>query len=151
MTYLIASVKSGILTFDQGWHTDVGPVLAHRRWANIGILTLAQHGFVHWANVGTTVAYNNWRNISMQSWANVGSTLAQLTNPCWPNAGVPTLAQCKGWCWAIIAMLAGLTGSQFNTPWGYRQVSNIRRTLVGNKMVDHSDVGAAPTTSSFST
>ena len=41
--------------------------------------------------------------------------------------------------------------------WNYRQVSNIRRTLVGNKMVDHSDVagaspvGAAPTTSSFST
>ena len=39
----------------------------------------------------------------------------------------------------------------------HRQVSNIRRTLAGNKMVDHSDVvgaspvGAAPTTSSFST
>ena len=39
----------------------------------------------------------------------------------------------------------------------YRQVSNIRRTLVGNQTVDHSDVvgaspvGAAPTTSSFST
>ena len=39
----------------------------------------------------------------------------------------------------------------------YRQVSNIRRTLVGNKIADHSDVvgaspvGAAPTTSSFST
>ena len=32
----------------------------------------------------------------------------------------------------------------------YRQVSNIRRTLVGNKIVDHSDVGAAPTASSFS-
>ena len=32
-----------------------------------------------------------------------------------------------------------------------RQVSNIRRTLVSNKIVDHSDVGAAPTTSSFST
>ena len=38
-----------------------------------------------------------------------------------------------------------------------RQVSNIRRTLVGNKIVDNSDVvgaspvGAAPTTSSFST
>ena len=38
----------------------------------------------------------------------------------------------------------------------YREVSNIRRTLVGNKIVDHSDVvgaspvGAAPTTSSFS-
>ena len=39
----------------------------------------------------------------------------------------------------------------------YREVSNISSTLVGNKIVDHSDevgaspVGAAPTTSSFST
>ena len=39
----------------------------------------------------------------------------------------------------------------------YRKTSNIRRTLVSNKIVDHSDVvgaspvGAAPTTSSFST
>ena len=39
----------------------------------------------------------------------------------------------------------------------YHQVSNIRHTLVDNKIVDHSDVvgaspvGAAPTTSSFST
>ena len=39
----------------------------------------------------------------------------------------------------------------------YRQTSNISRTLVDNKIVDHSDVvgaapvGAAPTTSSFST
>ena len=41
--------------------------------------------------------------------------------------------------------------------WQYRKTSNISRTLVGNKIVDHSDVvgaspvGAAPTTSSFST
>ena len=39
----------------------------------------------------------------------------------------------------------------------YREVSNIRRALEGNKIADHSDVvgaspvGAAPTTSSFST
>ena len=39
----------------------------------------------------------------------------------------------------------------------YRKVSNISRTLVGNRIIDHSDVvgaspvGAAPTTSSFST
>ena len=39
----------------------------------------------------------------------------------------------------------------------YRQVSNISRTLVGNKIANHSDVlgaspvGAAPTTSSFLT
>ena len=39
----------------------------------------------------------------------------------------------------------------------YRKISNISHTLVGNKIVDHSDVvgdstvGAAPTPSSFST
>ena len=39
----------------------------------------------------------------------------------------------------------------------YRKTSNISHTLVGNKIVDHSDVvgaspvGAAPTTTSFST
>ena len=47
-----------------------------------------------------------------------------------------------------------------NDAWNrgiYRKTSNISRTLVGNKIVDHSDVvgaspvGAAPTTSSFST
>ena len=41
--------------------------------------------------------------------------------------------------------------------FSYRKTSNIRRALVCNKIVDHSDVvgaspvGAAPTTSSFST
>ena len=40
--------------------------------------------------------------------------------------------------------------------WMYRQISNIRRSLISNKIVDHMDavgaspVGAAPTTSSFS-
>ena len=46
--------------------------------------------------------------------------------------------------------------SHYQQQW-YCQTSNISRTLVGNKMVDHSavvgasPVGAAPTTSSFST
>ena len=41
--------------------------------------------------------------------------------------------------------------------YDYRQVSDVRRTIEGNEIVDHSDVvgaspvGAAPTTSSFST
>ena len=41
--------------------------------------------------------------------------------------------------------------------WYYRKTSNISRTLMGNEIVDNSDavgaspVGAAPTTSSFST
>ena len=45
----------------------------------------------------------------------------------------------------------------FRADFNYRQVSNIRRTLIGNGIVDNSDVvgaspiGAAPTTSSLST
>ena len=45
----------------------------------------------------------------------------------------------------------------FGLNFKYRQASNIRATLVENEIVDHSDVvgaspvGAAPTTSSFST
>ena len=44
-----------------------------------------------------------------------------------------------------------------NIKTAYRQISNISRTLGGNKIIDHWDVvgaspvGAAPTTSSFST
>ena len=47
--------------------------------------------------------------------------------------------------------------SLFHAKWhftekDYRKTSNISRTLVGNIFVDNSDVvGAAPTTSSFST
>ena len=47
--------------------------------------------------------------------------------------------------------------ASFSMPYQYRQTSNIRRTFTDNKTVDHSDVvgaapvGAAPTTSSFST
>ena len=46
---------------------------------------------------------------------------------------------------------------QMVTDFTYRKTSNISRTFVGNKIVDNSDVvgaspvGAAPTTSSFST
>ena len=50
-----------------------------------------------------------------------------------------------------------VANNDFNFFKEYRQASNISRTLVGNKIFDHSDVvggspvGAAPTTSSFST
>ena len=58
----------------------------------------------------------------------------------------------------IIITKSLLTVGKWSSCWiNYRKVSNIRRTLVGNKIVAHSDVvgaspvGAAPTTSSFST
>ena len=50
-----------------------------------------------------------------------------------------------------------LSIDEFSSNNMYRKVSNISRTLEDNKIVDHSDVvgaspvGAAPTTSSFST
>ena len=55
-------------------------------------------------------------------------------------------------CWTAADCLFGE-----KVEYNYRQVSSIRRTLVGNKIVDNSDVvgaspvGAAPTTSSLST
>ena len=48
-------------------------------------------------------------------------------------------------------------GNVWSETYMYRKTSSISRTLVGNKIVDNSDVvgaspvGAAPTTSSFST
>ena len=63
---------------------------------------------------------------------------------------IPLSVICKDWDGAS----SWNCGKQGST---YRQVPYIRRTLVGNKIVDHSDVvgaspvGAAPTTSSFST
>ena len=57
--------------------------------------------------------------------------------------------------WKCYAQLFAI--NMLHISYIYRQVSNISRSLVGNKIVDHSDVvgaspvGAAPTTSSFST
>ena len=55
-------------------------------------------------------------------------------------------------------MIGGNLGKTHKTScYVYRKTSNIRRTLAANKIVDHSDVvgaspvGAAPSTSSFST
>ena len=59
--------------------------------------------------------------------------------------------------WSASWLVIFLASQYFFTNREYHQVSNIRRTLVDNKIVDHSDVvgaapiGAAPTTSSFST
>ena len=52
---------------------------------------------------------------------------------------------------------AHMLDTQHIDQYKYRKISNTRRTLVGNKIVDHSDVvgaspvGAAPTRYSFST
>ena len=63
----------------------------------------------------------------------------------------------KGWPVVTCSFQAVVVLFQMLAIFTYRQVSNIRRTLVGNKIVDNSDVvgaspvGAAPTTSELST
>ena len=58
--------------------------------------------------------------------------------------------------WMALVLLTFDTSSMTHMTI-YRQVSNVRGKLVGDKIVDHLDVvgtspvGAAPTTSSFST
>ena len=60
----------------------------------------------------------------------------------------------KGISWSTLSV--NLFVVHVTTRLSYRQISNIGRTIVGNKIVDHSDVvgaspvGAAQTKSSFS-
>ena len=64
-----------------------------------------------------------------------------------------------GWYNILLPRLSTIAITDFPDTLGiyYRKTSNISRTLVGNKIVDNSDVvgaspvGAAPTTSSLST
>ena len=66
-----------------------------------------------------------------------------------------TLSKCYWESNIILGMYTGIRATK-NKPNKYRQISNMRRTLIGNKIVDHSDevraspAGAAPTTISFS-
>ena len=73
-----------------------------------------------------------------------------------PIDNKPVLVQLMAWRQTGTKPLPEPLLAQFSDV--YHQVSNIRRTLVGSKIVDHSDVvgasspvGAAPATSSFST
>ena len=76
----------------------------------------------------------------------------------WPRS----IFWCSGWALHLFRWQRKTVVSPLLTHWKhsnlalshhYRKTSNIRRTLVGNKIVDHSDVvgaspvGAAPTTS----
>ena len=68
-----------------------------------------------------------------------------------PLLNMATCTKSMQQTWWPVTSTTIVTGSY------YRKTTNINRTLVGNKIVDHSDVvgaspvGAAPTASSFST
>ena len=95
----------------------------------------------HWSD--------NWYVSSIIVWLNTSNTWQEWGE--WFHEYITRLlVPIKDICMATSTQYLRLTGD-------YRKVSNIRRTLVGNKIVDRSDVvgaspvGAAPTTSSFST
>ena len=81
-----------------------------------------------------------------------------MVNPDEPLKVDPDYARQTQEVWYHAWWCPGTSYYHFGSRHGmYRQVSNIRRTLVGNKIVDNSDVvgaaptGDAPTTSELST
>ena len=122
------------------------------KWLNL----ITAHGSV--SNELGSVTWIATKYLKTVSWRNHTEELTTLwpqNISYWPKINIPSSN-------FTILMLNTLklqlhsyvTAVKFLT---YRQVSNIRGTLVGNYIVDHSDVvgaspvGAAPTTSSFST
>ena len=81
--------------------------------------------------------------------------MAPHTSPSLVRYGVSFVISEYDFCTHIVA--ACCFGPSYNSTWPYHQTSNIRCTVVGNKIVDHSDgvgaspVGTAPITSWFST
>ena len=94
----------------------------------------------------------HWTNVD----PDLSSQMAGITGTQWVNDEMaPNIYHnkdrqwCLWWAWAV-----GMSRRHTEVSlWGYRQISNIRHTFVGNWIVDHSDVvgaspvGAAPTTS----
>ena len=122
-------------------------------------------GILHWNRKVirvTTLIFTEYVEGKLQT-SSVNTKVVTLTT-------FPFLCSHSNWSWycrsRVLAKVSEITSGRlvaahraaiggFSDAWCkvlyiYRKVSNIRRTLVGNKIVDHSDVvGAAP--SSFST
>ena len=80
-----------------------------------------------------------------------------LKSECWLTSEVSSTAILRNIPHSVVKVIWKWQDNWVIIYMKYRQFSNIRRTLVGNKIVDNSDVvgaspvGAAPTTSSLST
>ena len=125
-----------------------------------------------WQKIGMVGSWNciskyhmHWSFFNgLMSWSNICMLMCRKTL-IFTYANSPLKYPSQFSCWNVM----GVSGmmSNFDLTYqslqdavvitDYHKVSNIRRTLVGNKIFDHSDVvgaspaGAAPTTSSFST
>ena len=112
---------------------DIGPP---KKWyaRSLALLSQTHHGIDHW--IWHTPSHNE-HMASKTSGKKLSALLDEANfQDLWPLCA-----------WSYTLYPKGL----------YRWLSNMRRTLIGNKIVHHSDVvraspvGAAPTTSSFST
>ena len=159
----------GNINLDQHWL---------RQW-----LVAWWHQTITWTNVGEVLWHSPESNFSETAQATIlyyafekftfeitaTSPRDQWVSQCWPTSVIPYDIAGLGRGVQDLTSNFAKVYVKFSTTWeilknyclpydlNYRQVSNIRRTLVGNKIVDHSGVvgaspvGAAPTTSSFST
>ena len=102
--------------------------------------------------VVTNTCHNLWSNVSVKD--DIGASSLGKQCPCYTLM----ITWCIGddvWFEFLLNRRNGIQRGTHNII--YHQVSNIRRNLVGDKIVDHSDVvgaspvGVTPTTSSFST
>ena len=119
-------------------------------------------GLLHWHCGNLTIApvpakqpWWIWINTSCEFIMKdcITTTTQSTTKPCAYFLGYTVRPQ----IWAHESCFVMFGWGELPTKINYRKTSKIRRTPVGNKIVDHSDVvgaspvGAAPTTSSFST
>ena len=98
--------------------------------------------------------HNRIANFFMEAWRyDVGTVLLEIVPPFSYKARVPQTALLPIFDRCLSSTVAETPAKYIH----YCQDSNLSRTLVGNKIVDHSDVagaspvGTAPTTSLFST
>ena len=107
--------------------------------------------------IALTSCWTNCRRAGNLQCHNAHVTFCKVTPKFGPHKQSTSHELCT-WYGAIIPVSFKVTSLPLNNMINtYHQISNIRCTSVGNKFVDHSDVvgavpvGAAPTTSSFST
>ena len=131
---------------------DATPLLTH--WSYVSLALTHRFVFIHTSSTELTDSASELEPVSTSYSSSKGGSESSSSWSASENAAASMNQRSSSELrTAAVSLLCNR-----NNHWeDYRKVSNIRRTQVGNKIVDHSDVvgaspvGAAPTTSSFST
>ena len=120
---------------------DAGNVICHRVHNDVIILSVHMDSSARFTYIFQRCSSSTWAIVWFTNAGEVMSTDMGKLIRTWPRLNTRKRRPCV-YSWVVLY---------------YRQTSNIKGTLVDNKIVDHSDVdgaspaSAAPTTSSFST